>query len=598
MQSNQPANFDRDIHAEDYAGEYRSVRIDHESLLCDSGRDYESLDGQWRFAIDPYNTLLRARWFAEVHDDGHGNPRPADYDWEHWKEMRVPSCWNTAAPEYRHYEGGVIYTRTFRYKPRDTTVGSPERVFLKIGAANYETVLFLNRTCLGTHRGGSTPFFVEITDSLSQDNRLILFVNNRRESDQVPMDNTDWFNYGGLYRSVSLVRLPATFIKRWSISLVRGSGFGKLHFALETDGPQEVGKARLRIPGLNLERELAFTGGFGELEINARPDLWSPETPTLYEVEVALEGGDRVSDKVGFREIRSSGERILLNGKPIYLRGISCHEDSTRNGKAVTSAEIEQMFDLAKELGCNFVRLAHYPHSELAARLADERGVLLWEEIPVYWAIEFDNPGTYADAENQLSELVLRDLNRASVVLWSVGNENPDTDARLDFMSRLARRARELDPTRLVTAACLWNRIENRIADRLAEHLDVIGLNEYYGWYEGNFDDLAAFFRNSNPGKPVIVSEFGAGALAGTHGTVDDLFSEEHQRQVYEKQIAVIRESRYVAGLTPWILIDFRSPRRLNDYQRGYNRKGLVDADRTRRKLAFRTLRDFYSSLT
>ncbi len=161
-------------------------------------------------------------------------------------------------------------------------------------------------------------------------------------------------------------------------------------------------------------------------------------------------------------------------------------------------------------------------------------------------------------------------------------------------MRRLAERAKTLDRTRLVTAACLWNRAENRIADRLTEHLDVIGLNEYYGWYEGNFEDLAAFFRNSSPGKPVIVSEFGAGALAGNFGTVDDLFSENRQREVYQRQIEVIAQARYVAGLTPWILFDFRSPRRLNRFQRGFNRKGLVDADRRRRKLAFFTLQEYY----
>ena len=228
--------------------------------------------------------------------------------------------------------------------------------------------------------------------------------------------------------------------------------------------------------------------------------------------------------------------------------------------------------------------------------MADERGVLLWEEVPVYWAIDFANERTYADAENQLSELILRDRNRASVILWSVGNENPDSDERLKFMSRLAERARSLDPTRLVTAACLWNRAEGRIADRLAEHLDVIGINEYYGWYEGNFEDLAAFFRNSKPGKPVVVSEFGAGALAGHYGTVDDLFSENRQAETYERQIEVIGSAPFVAGMTPWVLFDFRSPRRLNDYQRGFNRKGLVAADRATRKMAFFTLQAYYRS--
>jgi beta-glucuronidase len=591
MATQRASNFNHDIHAVDYEAEYRSRTVDHRELLNDSGRPSESLDGLWHFSVDPYDTLLRAHWFAEVRDDGHGNRRPPDYDWGFWPEVPVPSCWNMTSPEYRLYEGCGIYARTFRYRPLEKS----ERVLLKVGAANYETTVFLNRKFLGRHRGGSTPFFLELTGQLEDDNRIILCINNRRGADQVPTDNTDWFNYGGLYRSVSLIRLPKSFIRRWSIALVPGSGFRKLRVTADTDG-SEAGSAVVRIPELGVEHRIPLRSGHGELEFEAEPALWSPQNPRLYDVELQLESGDSVSDRVGFREIRRSGEQILLNGTAIYLKGISCHEDSLENGKAVTRPEIENMFDLAKELGCNFVRLAHYPHTEAAARLADERGVLLWEEIPVYWAIQFGSDDTYADAENQLSELILRDVNRASVVMWSVGNENPDSDERLSFMRRLAERTRDLDATRLVTAACLWNRSENRIADRLADHLDVIGLNEYYGWYEGNFDDLAAFFRNSNPGKPVIVSEFGAGARAGSFGTVDDLFSENRQREVYERQIAVLREARYVAGLTPWILFDFRSPRRLNSFQNGFNRKGLVDADRKRHKLAFYTLQSFYRS--
>jgi len=584
-----PTNFNPDIHSVSYAGEYRKLAVNHRTFLNDFGRQVESLDGAWHFSIDPYDSLLRARWFAEERSDPAGTPRPPDYDWEHWRRVMVPSCWNMTAPELLYYEGSGIYTRTFRFKP-----GAGERVFLKVGAANYETFLFLNRRCIGVHRGGSTPFFVEVTSSLADENRLTIVVNNRRESDQVPMDNTDWYNYGGLYRGVSLLRLPMSFIARWSVALVPGSSYRRIAVRVECDGPAR--SAVVRIPELGVERSAALSDGRGSFEIDASPELWSPESPKLYEVELSIDTGDRVRDRVGFREVVRSGEQILLNGKPIYLKGVSCHEDSLDHGKAVTTSEIASMFDVARELGCNFVRLAHYPHSEEASRMADERGFLLWEEIPVYWAIAFANERTYADAENQLSELILRDTNRASVILWSVGNENPDTDERLSFMSRLADRARALDPTRLVTAACLWNRAENTIDDRLAERLDVIGINEYFGWYEGNFDDLSDLFHKSRPGKPVIVSEFGAGAETGHFGTIDDLFTENKQREVYRKQIEVIRSAPYVAGMTPWLLFDFRSPRRLNDFQRGFNRKGLVDADRTRKKLAFFELKAYYES--
>jgi beta-glucuronidase len=219
---------------------------------------------------------------------------------------------------------------------------------------------------------------------------------------------------------------------------------------------------------------------------------------------------------------------------------------------------------------------------------------LLWEEIPVYWSIAFDNPETYRDAENQLRELILRDRNRAAVILWSVGNENADTESRLSFMSRLVQTAKALDESRLVSAACLINHEKLLIQDRLAEYLDVIGINEYYGWYDPDFNKLPKILNNSRPDKPVIICEFGGGARLGQRGSVDDLFTEDKQKSLYEQQVQAIKQCPYIAGISPWILYDFRCPRRLNRYQQGYNRKGLIDADRTSRKLAFNVMRQFY----
>jgi beta-glucuronidase len=250
-----------------------------------------------------------------------------------------------------------------------------------------------------------------------------------------------------------------------------------------------------------------------------------------------------------------------------------------------------------KEMNGYYLRLAHYPHDARFARIADEEGVLLWEEVPVYWAVAFDNPASYRDAENQLSELILRDRNRASVIIWSVGNENADTDSRLAFMSGLAEKARELDPTRLVSAACLVNHEKLVIEDRLAGSLDIIGLNEYYGWYDPDFCKLPKILANSAPGNPVVICEFGGDARKGQRGTADDLWTEDKQKALYEKQTAVIRQCPYIAGMTPWILYDFRCPRRLNRYQEGFNRKGLIDADRVTRKAAFYVMKRFYGEI-
>jgi beta-glucuronidase len=224
-------------------------------------------------------------------------------------------------------------------------------------------------------------------------------------------------------------------------------------------------------------------------------------------------------------------------------------------------------------------------------------GIMLWEEIPVYWAIDFENKATFADAKNQLSELVRRDKNRASVIIWSVGNENPDTDARLSFMKGLADTAREVDGTRPISAACLVDHERNRIADRLADHLDIIGINEYIGWYSPDFSLLPDLFENSKVEKPVIISEFGGGALAGHHGSEDELFTEENQRAIYRKQIETFKKIPYIAGTSPWILFDFRTPKRANRFQEGYNRKGLFTADKKYKKLAFYEMQKFYSEI-
>lgn len=220
---------------------------------------------------------------------------------------------------------------------------------------------------------------------------------------------------------------------------------------------------------------------------------------------------------------------------------------------------------------------------------------MLWCEVAVYWAVDWHNPRTFADADNQLSEMILRDRNRASIVMWSVGNENLDSDARLDFLGRLAATCRRLDPTRLVTAAVLVNKETMRVEDRLAAHLDVLGLNQYYGWYVQDWDEFRRLILDSEPDKPVIISEMGAGARAGYHGRDDQPFTEEYQDRVYRQQIEVLEQTEYIAGMTPWILYDFRCPRRKTRFQRGFNRKGLIDADKTTKKAAFHRLAKFYA---
>ena len=582
-------NLVEHLHDENYGDRYNLQNLNHSTMICDAGRPREQLNGEWNFSVDAYDHGLRSQSYLLKRSDAAGNPIPWDLAPDEGDMIQVPSCWNLQKPEYFYYEGSAWYSRRFSYIPNS----EDERVFLRIGAANYETKIFLNQTFLGNHYGGSTPFFVELTENIRRENLLQCYVNNERTPDRVPMKNTDWFNYGGIYRDIELIRVPQDFIQDFRMHLVPDNRFDKIAVALRVSDETASDSALLRLPELGIEEHIPLSDGKGKTIIQADPELWSPESPKLYEVDLSFRQ-DQVYDRIGFRQIHVEGTKIYLNGEPIFLRGISVHEDDVALGKVSDRQDILHRFQQAKELGCNFLRLTHYPHHELVAKLADEAGLLLWEELPVYWAIDFENPATYRDAENQLLELITRDCNRASVIIWSVGNENADTDARLEFMSGLARTAKTQDPSRLVSAACLVNKTKMAIDDRLADSLDMIGLNEYYGWYEPNYEELAQLIENSSPGKPVIITETGAGALAGHHGSVSDLFTEEQMEHVYQKQIEMIRKLDYVQGMSPWILYDFRTPRRCNRFQKGFNRKGLIAEDKKTKKLAFYTLQKFY----
>lgn len=589
MEQKKPNNF-QDIHIENYLSEYESKKITAESFIFDFGREKQSLNGDWNYAVDQYDTCLRQKWFRENYKDGQGNTLPVDFSFDQWPTMPIPSCWNTFAPEYSIYDGAMVFTRTFDF---DSKKHKGKKIFLKIGAVNYTARIFLNKNYIGLHRGGSTPFYIDVTELLNKENRLIIVADSTRRPEQVPTENTDWFNYGGIYRDVELIFIPKIFIKHCHISMLNDGTFKNVQVFIQLSENID-GTADLSIPELSVSKKITIGKGIGYIVVQAENlELWSPENPKLYEVTLSFKN-DSITDEVGFRTIEVKDHKICLNGKPLFLKGISCHEESVKNGKALTDEERIENFQVAKELGCNFMRLAHYPHHENAARLADKMGILLWEEIPVYWAIKFSREETYQDAKNQLKELIYRDCNRASVIIWSVGNENSDTNERLNFMSDLAKTANLMDNTRLVSAACLVDQIENKISDRLTDYLDIIGINEYYGWYNPDFERLPQMLKKSNPDKPVIITEFGADAMPDLHGKVTEKGNEEYQEWVYKKQTETLGKISYIQGMTPWILYDFRCPRRTSYLQKYYNRKGLLSPDKKHRKKAFYVLQDFY----
>ena len=318
-------------------------------------------------------------------------------------------------------------------------------------------------------------------------------------------------------------------------------------------------------------------------------------------------GNDRWRDRVGFRTVARRGSEILLNGRRVFLRGISLHEEEfgVSPARAITPAAARALLSEAKlGLHANYVRLAHYPHSEVTLRMADELGLLVWSEVPVYWRIAWNNPATLATARTMLAETIVRDRDRASIAIWSIANETPVSAARNAFLATLAADVRRLDDTRLVAAALLTERSSANghpvmtMNDPLAAQLDVMGINTYNGWYTADrLADLPAIEWRVPADKPLILSELGADAKAGFHDgrAAPQKFSEEFQRDYYRATLAMAAKIPTLRGMSPWILKDFRSPRRQNAFEQGWNRKGLV-SETGQHKLAFDALASFYAA--
>ena len=572
------------------------------------GRQTTSLNGQWRAIVDPYDVgafdyrgqpLKNNGAFYKDHKP-QSKSELVEYDFDGSEPLQVPGDWNSQRESLLFYEGSVWYKRSFDY-----SWGAKKRLFLHFGAANYLAFAYMNGEELGRHEGGFTPFDFEITGRVRpRGNFIVLRVNNARAKENVPTVVTDWWNYGGITRPVTLVEVPETFVRDYCIQLEKGSR-RRIKGWVQLDGPHLQQKIRIRILEAGIDQTFATDSrGRAEFSFDAALDLWSPQNPKLYKVEIAGET-DEVVESIGFRSIEVRGSDILLNGAPVFLRGISIHEEAPdRPGRAWSEQDARTLLGWARELGCNFVRLAHYPHSEAMLRVADEMGVMVWEEVPVYWTIQWENPDTLRNARNQLNEVVTRDHNRASVLMYSVANETPVSESRNRFLRELIHDVRGADSTRLVTAALQseqvmeGNQATIRINDPIAGDLDVMGNNEYIGWYGGRLSDLDTIRWTSRYEKPLIMSEFGGDALYGFHGDPLTRWTEEYQASLYEKQIAMLRRIPFLRGATPWILKDFRSPRRTLPHMQDYfNRKGLV-SEHGQKKKAFFVLQHYYRELS
>lgn len=622
-------------------------------------RSARSLDGDWRLIIDPMGMGNPGSLFGGYARDK--QPRTGreliEYDFRQAQTVRVPGDFNTQDERLFFYRGQVWYFHEFEVEPARLSTPN-ERTHLWFGGANFDTTVFLNGEGIGRHGVGYVPFSFDVTERLQPGiNTLIIRVDNRLTDLTVPTARTDWWPYGGLTRDVLLVSTPKAYIRNARVTL-RDLEQRIVEVTIDTVGFDAGTSAGITVPGTGL-------AGAGQIDEAGRARfsmrmplaLWTPDAPSLHRVSFHA-GTDQVSDAVGLRTIATDGARVMLNGEPIRLRGVSTHEEPVGEaGVAHSEAHVLRLLREAKTLGANYVRAAHYPYSRHLARAADRLGMLLWAEIPVYWNIAWSDEATQKSASNLLERLIERDSGRASIAIWSVANETPLSDARMAFLRGLIEQARALDDSRLISAALLGagsdtlrqvvlhlaaiaqgrsdlptsdatrlaallaqagdsapasdDLLTLTIDDPLGDYTDVVAYNEYFGWYysvlladqtgvsEATLRtlmlELIPNLRiTASVDKPVLISEFGAGALWGNRDETAPIWSEDYQALVYEAQLKMLAASPQVQGISPWILKDFRAMLRpLAGVQDYYNRKGLMD-EFGRRKAAYAILQEFY----
>ncbi len=560
------------------------------------GRHTTSLNGKWHYIVDVqeegyYDYRMNPTRWGFFRNAKPQKPEDLiEYDFDKAEEMELPSDWNTRDERLFFYEGTVWFYKKFNVQGSKFKA-EKRRALLYFGAVNYDAHVYVNGNHVGHHIGGFTPFNYDVTDQLKDgENFVIVKVDNKRHAEDVPTQIFDWWNYGGITRDVLLVDVPETYVENYSLQLVSLEG-RRLAFSVKLNKAEAGRRVTLSIPELKLKKELITAAdGTATTFMKAKPVLWSPATPKLYKVDITMDG-ETLSDEIGFRKIETRGKQILLNGEPIFLKGISIHEEKPNGGgRANCTEDAHTLLSWAKELGCNFVRLAHYPHNEYAVREAERMGILVWSEIPVYWTIAWKNFATYQNAEAQLHDMIARDHNRANVIIWSIANETPHSPERDQFLGRLATYARTQDSTRLISMAMEVtgaSNYHNRLQDNMNKYVDVVSFNQYIGWYR-DVNDAPKMTWEIPYNKPVIISEFGGGAKAGYHGEKNQRWTEEFQENLYRENTAMLDKIEGLAGTTPWILKDFRSPRRvLTGIQDYYNRKGLFSDDGQKKKAFF-----------
>ena len=590
--------------------------LEHSLLYPESTatRTAVRLDGMWRFAIDWNGEGDAAGWKDQI--PGHDTiPVPASFQ-DFYTDKAV-----------REFTGDVWY---------GTDVVVPAamkgtKVLLRFGAATHRAEVYLNGKAVGSHEGGFLPFVADITKEAvyGAPNRLVVKVNNELTETNIPCGRTitlsdgrkmtkpyfDFFNYSGLQRSVYLLSVPEVSISDIDLSFSVSGTDAAVSYSVRTAGDGDVFLSLIDEDGIAVAETEGKEGTFTVHDAH----LWQVRNAYLYTLRVSLSSGGVLKDvyelPVGIREVSISGTDILINGKPVYMKGFGKHEDSDIVGRGFNIGVMKRDFELMKWIGANSFRTSHYPYDEEIYRMADREGFLIIDEVPAVGLFEslvnFFDAGTGKGARSFFSkpttpvllsshlraieEMITRDKNHPSVIAWSLLNEPESTDENsVPYFTELFRLARELDPQKRPRTFAM--EVSSSPEKCKCYHLsDFICLNRYYGWYilggyeigeaEIKFRAEMDEWKALNLGKPFIFSEYGADTMPSEHKLPSVMWSQEYQCEMLEMLHRVFDSYDFVKGEQVWAFADFQTTEGL--MRVNGNRKGIFTRQRQPKDAAF-----------
>jgi beta-glucuronidase len=582
-------------------------------------RNKFDLSGFWDFKIDPDEISIKENWSSKLPDP---------------QTIALPGSWNDQISDYYNYFGTAWYSKDF-FVP---TAWHGQRIFIRVGSANYAAVLWINNQRIGSHEGGHLPFSFEITKYIewNKENHLSIKVDNHLKTTRVPSNNIqpfgagntvpfqnsypdtpfDFFPYAGIHRPVILYSQPTSYIEDLSVNTFKKDGHFFLEIEVNQIGDIDHCQIFLADSKTNHQIDANFLGNSASIQTRLpNAHLWSPKDPHLYHLTICLEENgeivDRYSQDIGIRTIEVQGSKLLLNGKPIFLKGFGRHEDFYASGRGLNMPLIIKDNQLLRWIGANSYRTSHYPYSEEEMIIADRTGMLLIDETPAV-SLSFEDgeeniQARLIQAKAQLEELIKRDKNHPSVIIWSIANEpfppglsnaihtgkiDFNDPVPIDFLKELHNLARRLDPSRPVTFASMmgtpvtWLRLS-----------DIVSVNRYWGWYTNPGDietgakllaqELDGIYQNLE--KPIIITEFGADSVAGLHSQPPKMWSEEYQANFLDAYLDVATTRDFVVGVHIWNFADFQATQSITRVG-SMNLKGVFNRSREP-KLAAHTLR-------